>query len=137
MRPEKPLRGWRRVLFILSLPAAFLLLAWYEFLGGTGLFCPFYRLTGLYCPGCGSGRAVHAVLQGDLFAGFCCNPLLFLLGIPALYCVIHEYIRIAFPKTGLKPIVLPWAACVVCLVLIIGFWVLRNLPWFSFLAPGT
>src|SRR5699024_8703616 len=28
--------------------------------------CLVYHLTGLYCPGCGSSRAVHALLDGDL-----------------------------------------------------------------------
>ena len=26
--------------------------------------CPFHLLTGLYCPGCGSQRALHALLHG-------------------------------------------------------------------------
>ena len=28
--------------------------------------CPFHLLTGLECPGCGSQRAVHSLLNGDL-----------------------------------------------------------------------
>lgn len=28
--------------------------------------CPYYTLTGLWCPGCGLTRAAHHVLRGDL-----------------------------------------------------------------------
>ena len=30
--------------------------------------CPFLSLTGLLCPGCGSARALHALLHGELAA---------------------------------------------------------------------
>lgn len=45
--------------------------------------CPFHVLTGLECPGCGSTRAIHALLRGDLRVAFWCNPFLFYL-IPML-----------------------------------------------------
>lgn len=136
MNPEKPLTGWKRWLFGASLPAAIALLLLYERLDGHSLKCAFYEITRLYCPGCGSGRAVSALLHGDLLQSFRYNPLLYLLGVPAFYCVVHEYIRILFPKSRLNAIVLPWSVCIGVLVLILAFWVLRNLPVFSFLAPG-
>jgi hypothetical protein len=37
--------------------------------------CPWHRLTGWPCPGCGSTRAVLGLLQGRLAAGFAFNPL--------------------------------------------------------------
>lgn len=42
--------------------------------------CIFKILTGLQCPGCGSQRAVHQMLNGNLFQAFDYNPLL----MPAL-----------------------------------------------------
>lgn len=128
--------GWRRTLFLLCLPTAAVLLAIYEAHGGTGLVCRFYRLTGLYCPGCGSGRAVRALLKGQIWVSFCYNPLLWILGPPAFACVIREYIRILFPRLGWKPIMLNRFVVIFCTVLVFGFWLLRNLPAFSFLAPG-
>ncbi len=40
-------------------------------------------LTGLSCPGCGSQRAVHAMMEGDFKAAFGFNAL-FMLEIPLL-----------------------------------------------------
>jgi hypothetical protein len=38
--------------------------------------CAFHAMTGLYCPGCGSTRAVHHLLHGDLAGAFSMNPLM-------------------------------------------------------------
>lgn len=37
--------------------------------------CPFHRLTGYYCPGCGGTRAVRALFRGHLAASFFYHPL--------------------------------------------------------------
>ncbi|MDR2065262.1 MAG: DUF2752 domain-containing protein [Prevotellaceae bacterium] len=39
--------------------------------------CPFYKLTGLKCPGCGSQRAIHSLLHLDVKQAFFYNPALF------------------------------------------------------------
>src|SRR5665811_2423624 len=36
--------------------------------------CPFLAITGLYCPGCGALRAVHALAHGDLVTALARNP---------------------------------------------------------------
>lgn len=43
------------------------------------LVCIFYKITGLYCPGCGSGRASYSILHGQLYQAFRYNPLLVML----------------------------------------------------------
>ena len=43
--------------------------------------CPFYALTGLKCPGCGTLRGVHHLLHGRFAAAWQMNPLL-LVSIP-------------------------------------------------------
>lgn len=130
------LSRWQRVLLGLSLPAAIALLYVYERVGGSGLKCWFYGLTGLYCPGCGSGRAVHALLQGQVQKAFSYNILLFVLGTPCLAVVLHEYLRLVFPGLRLKAVSFSRPVVILCLALVFGFWILRNLPLFSFLAPG-
>ncbi|MDR9448893.1 MAG: DUF2752 domain-containing protein, partial [Psychroflexus sp.] len=42
--------------------------------------CPFHSITGLYCPGCGSQRAIHDLLHANFLAAFSHNPLI-VLGI--------------------------------------------------------
>jgi hypothetical protein len=37
--------------------------------------CPLYRLTGLYCPGCGGLRSAHAFVHGDLLTALRDNAL--------------------------------------------------------------
>lgn len=127
---------WKRIALGCSVPAA-IVLACRVVYDGAGPDCIFRRLTGLYCPGCGSGRAVSAVLHGHLLKALTCNPLLFLLGIPALTVFIHEYLRLLFPKWGLKPVTIPQYASVGCVVLVVFFWILRNIPAFGFMAPGA
>jgi len=88
--------------------------------------CPFHLLTGQYCPGCGSLRAIHKLLHGQLMAAFMLNPLLVvslpLLGLMFLNSSSWMYKR--------------WMPCAVLGVLVC-YGVARNLPvWpFIFLAP--
>jgi hypothetical protein len=46
-------------------------------------FCPLHRLTGLLCPGCGSLRALHELLHGNVAVAFQLNSLL-VISLPVL-----------------------------------------------------
>ncbi len=85
--------------------------------------CPTNALTILYCPGCGTLRAMHALLHGDVKEELSQNILavIFIPILPAMYF---------FPKYFRKPIV-PAAI----LVIFILYAILRNTETFSFLAP--
>ena len=89
--------------------------------------CPFHALTGLYCPGCGSLRALHHVLHGDLRAASGLNPLM-VVSIPVL-CLMA-----AFPRWAYRPWV-AWSAFAVLLT----YGVIRNIPlWpYLYLAPSS
>ena len=130
-----PLPLWRRIALGLALPAALALVLVY-LRGDLGLQCPFYALTGLYCPGCGSGRAAYALLHGHLAASFRLQPLLYILGIPAGAVLLHEYLRLVFPRLRLRPVFVPQWAVVSVTALLFAFWIARNIPAFSFLAPA-
>ena len=81
--------------------------------------CPFHALTGLDCPLCGTGRALHRLLHGHLHEAFSLNPLA-VLAIPAGILVWSAIkLRFTFPRWTI------WALPVVVVV----FTVLRNLPW--------
>src|SRR5215218_11212240 len=53
--------------------------------------CPFYKLTGCYCPGCGGTRALHHLLHGRVATAFDFNPLL----IVALPFIGYALVRVA------------------------------------------
>ena len=87
--------------------------------------CMFYQWTGLYCPGCGSTRALSALLHGDVRASLHNNILL----IPGGALLI---ILIVKPEISLKrPVSVTVAA------IVIAYAVLRNIPVtpFTYLAP--
>ena len=55
--------------------------------------CPLHSMTGLYCPGCGSTRALHQLAHGHLATAFHFNPLLIVAG-PLLALVVSvRYFR--------------------------------------------
>ncbi|MDR0973187.1 MAG: DUF2752 domain-containing protein [Prevotellaceae bacterium] len=90
--------------------------------------CPFKSLTGYDCPGCGSQRAIHHLLNGHLVDAFRSNALM-VLAIPyVLLALVFEFIK--------KPseLLLVWRkrlygqhAIAILLVVILMFWLLRNM----------
>jgi hypothetical protein len=103
--------------------------------GNPFLPCLFNLLTGLYCPGCGATRAMHALVHFDLAGALGMNALL-ILSLPILPLLVVRAFR-PLPRgleTLVKPVASPW----LWFFLLVGFGVLRNLPWppFSYLAPG-
>ena len=98
--------------------------------------CPFFGLTGCYCPGCGTLRALHQLMRGNIAAAFGYNAYA-MLALPV--------IAYSFAVAGLRACGLPapprvfiparwiWAM----LVSVLAFWLLRNLPVapFTILAP--
>jgi hypothetical protein len=106
----------------------------------SGIFppCPVRYLTGLYCPGCGSLRAVHALLHGDLRRAWAMNPLAMTL-LPFIgYGLISE-VHAHFRGRALPGMMLPATAIRALCVIILLFGVVRNLPLhpFDWLAPGA
>lgn len=98
--------------------------------------CLFHWLTGLHCPGCGSGRASYALLHGDVPGALDLNPFM----VVALPLVTYAVVRMAaFELTGRRlPGVFLRAGWIWTLFwAIVIFWVLRNIPYppFSYLAP--
>jgi len=98
--------------------------------------CPFHALTGAWCPGCGSTRALHQLLNGHVGAAFGLNPLM----VASLPFVLVAAVMWAARSAGLVtspprvlPSVVPWSV----LAVVLAFWALRNVPIhpFSALAP--
>ncbi len=102
--------------------------------------CVFYELTGLYCVGCGTGRAFLALFHGRIYAAFRFQPLMMLmLPIIAYYC-LKQYIAFVFDRDILPfPTIRSRFVGIFVLVLIVAYWILRNIPVFPFdlLAPTS
>ncbi|WP_230209004.1 DUF2752 domain-containing protein [Nostocoides sp. HKS02] len=96
--------------------------------------CPFLALTGLYCPGCGSLRAVHDLAHGDLTGALARNPLA-VIAVAALVAGYLAWTRRLWrgqPRTWAAP---PWLLYGL-LGMVIAFWVLRNVPGWTWLSPA-
>ena len=106
----------------------------------SGLFppCPVRYLTGWYCPGCGSLRALHALLHGDLRAAWAMNPLMVTV-LPYLCYGLASQMLLALRGTALPQVVLPANWIRVFAIAVILYGVARNLPVhpFHLLAPGA
>ena len=105
----------------------------------SGLFppCPLRYLTGWYCPGCGSLRALHQLLQGNLLAAWELNPLTIVL-LPFLIYGGASYARFEIQGKYLPRLFLPalWIRTLCAVIILFGL--ARNLPFHPFdrLAPG-
>ena len=91
---------------------------------GFRIACPIHALTGLYCPGCGSTRAVKAVLNGDLPLAFHDNALLMVSPVVIATALLIE-------KYSQKRIWL-YAFLSIVLVAVLIFTVIRNQPGSQF-----
>lgn len=121
----------RRRLLILSLPLLLIALTiiYYRVSPTTSVFfpkCAFLLLTGLKCPGCGSQRAVHALLHADLASAFAHNALL-VLSLPYLALLIGARLYVYLhPASSLRSTLESPLAIRTYFVITIAFWIARN-----------
>jgi hypothetical protein len=97
--------------------------------------CPFLAVTGLYCPGCGSLRATHDLLHGDLTGALARNPLA-VLAVPYLVLALVTFVMRAMGRPAPRSTSLPAWVIWLLLAVVLAFTVLRNLPGFSLLSPA-
>lgn len=101
--------------------------------------CVFHELTGLHCPGCGTMRAIHRLLHGQVLAALRMNMLSVCLLPVLLFVTVRNWIAAwrGVPVQWHRPRWVPagWRRGVV--ILVVGFGILRNVPlWpFTLLAP--
>ena len=93
--------------------------------------CLFHEMSNLYCPGCGITRMIISICKLDFYQAFRYNPLLFIL-MPffVIYGIIYYINWLNDKKTIINKKV--WN---ILLIIIILYMILRNIPYFSFLAP--
>ncbi|WP_263358237.1 DUF2752 domain-containing protein [Acidicapsa ligni] len=94
--------------------------------------CPFHQFTGFYCPGCGSTRALHHLLNFEFAAALRCN---------FMFVVLSPFLALWFGAKGLRILNL-WhgrdfdlsvRTTRLLIAITIAWWIVRNLPlpWFT------
>ena len=98
--------------------------------------CVFHYATGLYCPGCGSGRALYSLMHLRFYAALRYNAFAAIL-LPALG-ILYLCWAVGYVRTGGDQVMrripqwIPW----VILAALVLYGILRNLGFpFSLLAP--
>jgi hypothetical protein len=86
--------------------------------------CPFFSLTGYKCPGCGSQRALHALLHLHIATAFAYNALL-VMSLPILILLgfteatrtryVHFYVKVHTPLY-----------IILYFFVVIAWWICRN-----------
>jgi hypothetical protein len=98
--------------------------------------CFLHSYTGLHCPGCGATRVVYALVHGDLPQAFAYNPLFVLMMPYLIYATVRTTYGWFFDRTDLYLSPPTWALRGF-LVVLIAYFILRNIPVYPFdlLAP--
>ena len=98
--------------------------------------CFFNQATGLHCPGCGTQRAVHSFLQGDIIKGISYNILFSVFLIIMVYRVLLYTLKKFTTKKYYNILHNPIVTYAI-VIFIILFWILRNINIYPFtlLAP--
>lgn len=107
---------------------------------GVTIGCPIHGATGGYCPGCGSTRAVHELIRGDVVGSLVCHPLV----IPIVGLLAYLWISwVARRRAGVgpppawarSPLELPAAMPLLLGVAFVVLTVVRNVPGMEWLTP--
>ncbi len=143
-----PLPERKGFLFVIRQPRVIVLLAllivaagfaWVRHAGPEPLSwyppCPLHATTGILCPGCGSARVLHDLAHGDLIAA-CGRNILIVAAVPFLgvWALVSLWRGL---RHNLPPLQAPLGAARVAMIVVLVFWIARNLPWwpFTLLAP--
>jgi len=88
--------------------------------------CIWNRLTGLYCPGCGTLRAFTALAHFDFGSAFSYNPFLFLLVLPITVYLCTIYIIRAISGRWVPSLLSSHKSVIPVAAIITGVWIFRN-----------
>lgn len=127
-------RSFRISILLIAAGAILLLYFFVEPKNGNLPKCFFHELTGMYCPGCGGQRSLHALLNGQFLKAIDYN-LLFILLLPLI--IYFVFIFITGKKYSKSSFIYNPAFSFTVVIVVVSFWILRNIPMspFSWLAP--
>ena len=124
------MKKYNKLIVIPTLAVTFLLV----YTNKLSINCPFHKITGLYCPGCGITRCILSILKLDFYQAFRYNPLVFImLPFIILYFCYKLYIALFNKKDITKKI--PKYFYYILLIITVIFGIMRNLDSFIWLAP--
>ncbi len=95
--------------------------------------CPWHKITGTFCPGCGTVRGIQSMIDGNIFGLLQNNPLamvaLLFLGFSFFSTCVQSF-------RGYKPIslLLSKKEIVLLVIIVILYWILRN--YWTILTPN-
>ncbi len=97
--------------------------------------CPLLAVTGFYCPGCGTLRALHALAHGDVTTALARNPLA-VLAVPVAVWLWARWARARWAPANAPGASIPawmqWGAA----TLVVLFGIVRNVPGLTLLSPA-
>ena len=134
----KKMKTAARVIIGISVPAA-LFLSVFLFLKFKSPACLFHSVTGLYCPGCGAGRALDALFHlkiGDALQ----SNLLFTLSLPlGAAFLVKWYVSVVSGREVMKFLQITGTGAIIYAVITGVFFVARNVPAapFKYLSPDV
>ncbi len=91
--------------------------------------CFFKKLTSLQCPGCGSARACYHLLHGNFLTAIDYNLLLAAF-LP--FILVDGFSRLLDINAGKLHVIRNYMKPRYVLIVVIVFWVVRNLPLYPF-----
>lgn len=96
--------------------------------------CPFLAVTGYYCPGCGALRAMASLTDGDLAGSVGFNPMA-VVAVAGLLVVFAAWGIRQWRGEPKRTLTRPWVTNAMALLILV-FWVARNIPGWTWLSPA-
>lgn len=90
--------------------------------------CVIKTLTGYDCPSCGSQRALHAMLNGEVKEAILLNPFIFLL-LPYLVLLLLTTISKSRLALKIRPYVQNRKVAYIYIGFYFTWWIVRNMRW--------
>ena len=99
------------------------------------ILCPFRLATGLDCPLCGATRAVHSFATGHPLRALDHN-LLIGIAIPIAIVALAVWLVAAMCRRPVRWPTVPRGAWITLVLVVGGFWILRNVTAFAWLGSS-